>query len=347
MTITRLWQAGAELDNGVLEFTSRDSGSLTTVSSVQAKTGTYAFRGALAYGWTKIIPSTSQLRISYHFLHNGTSGDTPNMISIRNGSSSIVALRWDETNATIQLRVAGSQVDTYVAGGFSTTGQWFHIGLDVKIDASGWVYVYLDGIEIFAYEGDTTGNGSSANQVEWNELYGIGGDTWNTYYYIDDIYIDDTAGESAAAPVPDQRFHYRVPAGNGSSSDLTGSDGDSTDNYLLVDEIPHDGDTTYVEAASSGLRDLYDTTTFTLPTGFEVTAVIPTAVAKKTNAAIGSQLKLVAKDGVDEAVSSANDLATSYSLLYERMTTQPDGSAWDESGVNAAEYGVESAGSYS
>lgn len=47
-----------------------------------------------------------------------------------------------------------------------------------------------------------------------------------------------------------------VPNGNGSNSAFTGSDGNSTDNYLLVDEIPANV-SEYVYATSSGDTDTY------------------------------------------------------------------------------------------
>lgn len=47
-----------------------------------------------------------------------------------------------------------------------------------------------------------------------------------------------------------------VPIGNGSNSDFTGSDGNSTDNYQLVDEVPADT-ADYVYASASGDTDTY------------------------------------------------------------------------------------------
>lgn len=343
MAVTRIWQAHAELGgDGLVGFTSRDSTSFNTTSTTKARTGTHSFRLYSNYGYSKVLPSTyTQFRLSCHWNHNGAgSGDTVGIIAF----GSVVELRWVQDASKIQLYVNGSLADEVVSSEFAQTDIWRHLGIDVKIAASGWAYVYLDGAEVIGYSGDLGTVGISS--LEFNPFIGSL-DSWNGYVYIDDIFLDDINGETNPAAVPDKRFYYRRANGNGTASELTGSDGDSLDNYLLVDDVPHDGDGTYVKAAAAGLRDLYDTETFTLPANFAVAAVIPLVVAKKTDAAIGTQVKLVAKNGASETVSSAKNLGTSYGVVLARMTTQPGGGSWDEAGVNAAEYGMESAGAFS
>ena len=115
-----------------------------------------------------------------------------------------------------------------------------------------------------------------------------------------------------------------------------------------MDENPNDGDTTYVKALSAGLSDLYNTAAVTLPADHAISAAIPVAVARKTEAGADTRVRLLAYDGVNTTVGGDLALPTAYGVLWERMTTQPDGSAWGSTAddFNAMEFGARSAGSY-
>lgn len=345
MTITRLWQAGGEWNNVLVEFTSRSSANFLT-SSTKARTGTYSIRtGTFNYYGTKVLDTTyTQLRLGAFINHNGAdAGDSPSLFQFRSGSTVVVDLRWDGDNSTLKLYLNTTLVDSAVSAAFAATDTWLHIGIDAKINASGWVYVYLDGVEILSYEGDTTVGASSVGTII------VGSPTssqyWSPYVYFDDIFVDSTAGEAAADVVPDYRFFPLTPNGNGFHNQWTGSDGNSTDNYLLVDEIPPDGDSTYVEHDISGENDSYLMSDITLEDGYEVSAVIPMAYAKKLNAGGSLNIKLTTRTTVSgspyEASSAAAALGTDYSLVWERRALRPDGGAWDETTVNALDIGVE------
>lgn len=344
MTITRRFQATAELGTGtqLLEW---DTVNVVTVSTTKAKTGSASFRFRINDWMRKTFTNTAQARGGFHLNHNGpTAGDVPRLLSLLNGGSVVADIRWNEPTGMIQIYVNAVMVAEAAPGALTAIDTWFHCGFDVFLDASGWVKFYVDGTLLVGYEGDTSGAGTVINVMQ------VGSSTslqyWETYAYADNVYLDDSTGESTFAIPPALEFLRYAASGNGTSSQFTGSDGNSTDNYLLVDDFPHDSDTTYVEAASSGLRDLYDTATFTLPGGYAVAAIIPFAVARKTDAGVATTLKLLAKNGGNESLSAAQDLGVSYALEWARNTAQPDASAWTEAGVNAAEYGQESAGSY-
>lgn len=344
MTITRLWQAGAEFDDELVEFTATSNASFSTSNS-KAHTGTYAFRTTVNRYATQTLPSsTAQMRLGFFLNHNGAgSGDSPSVCRLMGGGNVTVELRWDGDGSTLRLLLGSTEEDSALSATFAQTDTWLHIGIDCKIAASGgWVTVYLDGVEVLSVTGDTTGGASSIDSII------IGSprtsDWWNNYIYFDDLYADDTTGESATAIVPDQRFLPITPNGNGSSSQWTGSDADSTDNYLLVDEIPPDGDTSYVETDVSGNTDEYAMSNISVPSGYDVAAMIPMAYAKKLNAGGSLDLKLKTRTTVSGtpyfALSSAMTLGTDYTLIWERRPLRPDGGAWDETTVNAAEIGI-------
>jgi hypothetical protein len=247
------------------------------------------------------------------------------------------------SGGSLLLYVAGTLVETVVVPAIAQTETWIHLGVDCKLHATGWVSVYVDGLPVIAYTGDTSGQ-ASIDRVTFNRS--TTGMSWQQYYYFDDVFFDDTAGEAEAAAVPDYRFTLLKANGNGSESALAGSDGDSVDNYLLVDDVPHDSDTTYVEATGVTQRDLYTVETFTLPADHVVRAVHPWAIAKKSDAGVATELSLVSYGGAGETVSAGQDLSSSYRLVSDRQTTAPGGGAWSESAVNASEYGVEGAGTF-
>lgn len=145
--------------------------------------------------------------------------------------------------------------------------------------------------------------------------------------------------------MPDQRFLRLSANGNGVSSQWDGSDADSTDNYLLVDEVLPDDDTTYVESVDSLDLDSYTMENITLETGWEIAAVIPWAVAKKLSAGSPLDLKHYIRTTISgtpySATSAAQVLGTSYALYWERRTTDPDSGAWSETDVNNTEIGIE------
>jgi hypothetical protein len=131
------------------------------------------------------------------------------------------------------------------------------------------------------------------------------------------------------------------PDGNGNYSAWVGSDADSTDNYLHVDEDPHDSDTSYVETDTATNRDSYTMDNYTLPTGFSVAAVIPMAIAKKVDAGGAVNIQLFTRESATDADSATKTLGTDYQLHNDRQTTKPSGGNWDQTSINAVEVGVE------
>lgn len=75
-------------------------------------------------------------------------------------------------------------------------------------------------------------------------------------YIVDDLAINDASGSSENTWCGEGEVICLRPNGNGDNSDWTGSDGNSTDNYLLVEEFPPDT-ADYVQSNTSGQIDDY------------------------------------------------------------------------------------------
>lgn len=134
-------------------------------------------------------------------------------------------------------------------------GSWHYIELGAKIhDTTGWVELRQDGVTIGRFDGDTRAGGSDGliDMVVFNQR------TNHNEYNIDDVYILNEQGSVNNSWLGDTRCYPLYPDGNGSSSTpLSGSDGNSTDNYLLVDEAGTPVTTDYVFSSTDGDQDTY------------------------------------------------------------------------------------------
>lgn len=342
MTITRLWETGLELNQLLLEFGSVVNAAQVTVSTTVARTGTYSLRitdDGSSYAIYSFPASLTQCRTSFHFQHTNLVNSTndPRIFTLRATGTITVSIGWN--GASFIAYVGGTAVATVAYSPFAAFDTWFHISVDVKIAAAGWIRLYVDGVQVIAFAGDTDNGAVNFN----NACYGqTDGDSWlnGSLTYYDDIYIDDTTGEVAASLAPDSRFELITPNGNGDYAQWSGSDGNSTDNYLLVDDIPHDSDTTYIQTDVVTEMDAVNMTTFTVPSGWSVVAVIPLAVAKKDNALGTLDLQLFTRIGSTDQLSGDKVLPTDYAIIRDRHTSIPGGGAWTQSDVSAVEIGV-------
>ena len=134
--------------------------------------------------------------------------------------------------------------------------RWYYVELQVFIDDSNGSYdlrvneeTILSGSNV-----DTKHSAlSTCDQICFSAGYATG---FNNCY-IQDIYLLDNNGTFNNSFLGDIRVDCLYPNGNGSSSQFIGSDGNSTDNYLLVNEATLNEDTSYVESSTVNDIDLY------------------------------------------------------------------------------------------
>lgn len=340
MAITRLWQAGIETGN-VFEFTTVTANM--TASTTQKKTGTYSLQGDGNQQFINAlvtIPATRQIRCGYYYYTQQQDGSEVKQVFLRDVSGNdLIALegKGSDGGSHLILDIAGTNQDT--EAGANTASTWFHIGIDVKVHSSaGWAKVYKNGVEILSFSGNTGNADIVSCYFGW----------WTprpyAYIYYDDLFIDDTTGESAAAVVPIKRFYYVAPNDDGNyDGTWDGSDGNSVDNYQLVDEIPA-SETDYVSTNVADELESYAMGTVTLGTGETFDAVIPIAYVKR--ASTTEQIALGTRYSSTDVVGSDQNPGTSSDYLWERQTTKPGGGAWDQTAVDGMEVIVKSRGTY-
>jgi hypothetical protein len=203
-------------------------------------------------------------------------------------------------------------------------------------DSTGVVVVKVNEVTDIKLSSQDTRNGGNAsvNRIRPQTVGWQSG----TALYFDDLVVITTSGGTATDFIGDVRVESIFPNGNGNSSQLVGSDGNSTDNYLLVDETAPNDDTDYVESSTVGDKDTYAYSNVTPTTG-TVHGVQLLPYAKKTDAGTRSIVSVARHSGTEED-SSAKTLNSTYAYLPDVRETKPGGGAWSISDVNAAEFGV-------
>lgn len=203
-------------------------------------------------------------------------------------------------------------------------------------DSTGTFLVRLNGVNEINLSGVDTRNGvnASANQIRLSTINFPSGATGD----FDDFVVLDTAGSAPQNDViGDVRVQARFPNGNGNSSQFDGSDGNQTDNYLLVDEADPNDDTDYVESSDVGDKDTYLYEDLTPTTG-TVYGVQCNPWARKTDAGVRTIVSVARFSGTEE--DSANKtLASTYAYLRDIRQTKPGGGAWSISDFNSTEFG--------
>jgi hypothetical protein len=215
-----------------------------------------------------------------------------------------------------------------------------------------WAYVEV---------GWTVGAGTGKFQLAWNgvqilDLTGLAMGTanitehrWvsNVYNYIDDLYLLDLTGPAPYnARLGDCRVETLLPNGDGASSQWLGSDGNSVNNSLLVDENPVNT-TDYVAASAVGLRDLYAVTDPSGAGAGDILAVQVQAYMAKSDAGapignLNGVLRLSTGEVTSLPIASGAQIASTYATKDSPIATvDPTGAAWTGTAVTNLQAGVE------
>lgn len=223
------------------------------------------------------------------------------------------------------------------------TGQWRHIEMKVTVDdAVGTVQVKQDGVLVIDFTGDTR-NGQ-ADALLRNVGFNHAGNTLRAW---DDLFVlnatDDTAntGRPDNAWLGDLKVECLLPNGNGASSQWVGSDGNSVDNYLLVDESGNPNTSDYVATSVSGNKDFFAMQDPSASVA-SVYAVRAGIYAAKSDAG-ASLVKIALRESSGTQTNEANSgLSTSWSG-YSGLTrpSKPGGGAWGITDVQGLQVGVE------
>ncbi|HUR18887.1 MAG TPA: hypothetical protein VMZ51_08140 [Acidimicrobiales bacterium] len=154
---------------------------------------------------------------------------------------------------------------------------------------------------------------------------------------MDDFYCCNGAGSTNNDFLGDTTVHKLLPNADGDTNLWVGSDGNSTSNYLLVDEnSPSASD--YVESGTLTATDLYNFEN--LPGGVSgrtVFGVEHWSWAKTT--ALPNTMAQVTKLSITEVEGPTETMTVTDTWYVHRQETKPGGGAWATSDVDSAQHG--------
>jgi hypothetical protein len=213
---------------------------------------------------------------------------------------------------------------------------WNYVEIEVQVADSGHLTLRVNGAEVYSFTGVDTKN---AGTGFIDTIYFMSGAFGRSVRY-DDIYALDTTGSAPYNTfLGDCRIETLRPNAAGDSTDFTPSAGS---NHQNVDDSPGpDGDTTYNESSTVAHKDLYGLAD--LSEAYDtIYAVMPEIYARKDDAG-DRTINTVLKSDSTESDGGAAGLSTSYAYLIGPILTEdPDTTAaWDATGVDAVQVGLE------
>lgn len=240
--MARVFWDGAELGIGDTSFWDSALGG-AGASAAQKRSGSYSYAiSGPGQSLTKNINGLAELWLRFGLRLSSVSTER-DLCQLNAGTTTLAKIRYEPSTATLRLYVGSTLVAT--ASVSLPLNVWGLVEVHYKChDSAGSLEMRLDGVDVASYAGDT----KPGADAEVDNVYFTGATSLS--YYLDDLALDD------ADWVGDGYVEYLSDAGNGAASQWTGSDGNQVDNYQMTDEIPPDGDTTYITDSTPGNRDM-------------------------------------------------------------------------------------------
>jgi len=326
--MARVCTDGAELRD--FTFWTGQSGNYNQISTSYYRSGSASYRvGGDDAFWKVFNPlSEAYFRFGYMDEKNGAN----RWWHLFSSTSTLIAyLKRNSTTGRLEAYVNGVLVGTSTIAVYAWT--WYLIEVHYKMADAGDFEVKIDGTLEIDYAGDTKpGTDTAFNRFDfthWGGNWGFG----------DDFAMNDTTGEVDNSWCGDGKVILLTPNGNGDVTQLDGSDGNQTDNYLLVDDIPDDGDTTYVESDTIDEYDLYNLSPCGL-TNVDIQRVEVISLTRDTVAA-GGKIALKIKTNGVEYDSSDISLLTTFTPCHGTVhrTNPQSGLAWSVADLDALQIG--------
>lgn len=286
----------------------------------------------------KAIPSAPQTMIIGFAFKPVTPRDATGFLTLNDPANTVnhITLTHDAT-LNVQVRRgthAGTILGTHTVP--LVEDEWHYIELKVTIDNTvGAVELRINGPDsnTLILSSVDTQNGATPD-IGWVAI-GNGTVAASPYYWqYDDLYILDDQGSKLNDFLGDTRVQLLLPASNGSQNDMTPLSGS---NYQNVDEADPDDDTSYNSSPTPGDRDLYNITNV-FPE--DVHAVALNIRARKDQAG-NLQHRAVIKNGASEALGPDTPLVAAYSNYQTLLEDAPGGGDWDQTKLNASEFGLD------
>lgn len=290
--------------------------------------------GTSAFG--KTFPSSySTIIVGFAFRYTGSSASLYDAIALKESTTSHLTLSVQPSSGKVTLR-RGTNTGTLLATSTATlsASTWYYFELKATINDTTGAYDFrINGVTDFSATNVDTRNAGTSGVID-NITTLAGGSSITSSW--DDLYVCDTSGSTNNNFLGDCRIDTLLPTGDGNYTQFTPSTG--TSHYALVDEsTPNTTD--YNSSATSGNRDSYTYPDLTSLTSQTIYGVQICAAALKSDAGARSLGTMSRLSSTDKDGTGAT-LSTSQTYICEIQETDPSGSAWTQTNVNAAEFGV-------
>jgi hypothetical protein len=293
------------------------------------------------FGWP-IPGAADDLRCGWFWNAKfGTSTSIYIKLEESDNTTPLLAVRQDNDKQIIELMVNGAVVQQANWIDFphfmDSRGVYCHHGFHV-IGGSRFVYT-IDGESVLDY---TDVSVPTAYEYMWlmESL------SWGITNYIDDVYLEDVAGESYAVP-PSYRYFPSLVDADGGTQGWAGYPNSGND-YEKVDDPGVDDEDTYVWIGAAGAVEMFDTSAISAdvaPLGiYTFVSAIPWCLARKRDVSKASQIRMKADDGVAITSGSDQNLPGFYAEVWDRFLLDPQSNTWTVGNFDACEFGFESRG---
>ncbi len=218
--------------------------------------------------------------------------------------------------------------------------RWYYIELHVKISDTVGVYeVKVDGTSVGSFNGDTQpGVDYEINRIRFASTPTVGTNTW---WYVDDIVINDTTGTVNNSWVDCLAVQLIRPWGTGSSERWEKYSTTALNNYECVDGAPVADPTEYLYTEYGGKEDLYLIEDLPVDV-YSISAIRADAWACKTSGS-SRDLSVAIKSGATTYISTTHELNIYYTLYGSYWEQNPAGATyWSVADINNLEAGMQS-----
>lgn len=282
-------------------------------------------------GLVRAVPSHATMICGFAVNLGGAPGANSTILEFREASTLHVALRVN-TDMSVSVLRSTTVLATSAAGVISSGYCFLEFKATIH-DSTGTYEVRVNTANVLSGTGADTRNGGTGVVTNAALIF------IRNNQIVDDLYICDGAGSVNNDFLGDVRVDADYANGNGNSSQLLGSDANSTDNYLLIDETAPNGDTDYVGSSTVAQKDTYAFANMA-HTPASIYGVQVCMYAKKDDSGTRSICSVTRSGGADTDGTTLA-LSTSYQYYLEIIESDPNtAAAWIKAGFDAAEFGV-------
>lgn len=292
------------------------------------------FSSNTGFGYT--FGTASQAwRIGFAYKANTHNGAALDIIQLFDGGTCHITLGFDGSRKP-QITRNGTQIGVASTPfNMSTWYYWeFYIVISDSI-SSGHGTLKIDGATSISLSAATdTRNGGNASADRFFIVF-----SGSNNHLIDDLVVSYMDVTTTPTFLGDNRVITLYPSGDGNYSQFTGSDGNSVNNSLLVDEA-QTNDADYVQSSTASDRDSYafDNLPIT-PSAIRAVQISPTVLKDDAGSRTGKSFFRISGTDYDQA--SAFSPATSASVPVNLLELSPaTSSVWTKSEIDGMEAGI-------